>query len=174
VLTSTGAGSPPAFEAAGGGLTWVAPVATTSGTAVTFTGIPAGTKRITVILNRVSTDGTGVFIITLGDSGGLETSNYIGDGCSAGSGVDKTWASAGGICWQYTGQAAQTYSATIILNLADSSTNTWTAMGLGNLEIYDIEVGSGIKALSGELTQLSLTTLGPDTFDGGAVNINYE
>ena len=52
-------------------------VATTSGTAFNFTGIPATVKRINVLFNEVSTNGSSIVLIRLGDSGGIETSGYI-------------------------------------------------------------------------------------------------
>ena len=40
--------------------------ATTSGTAIDFTGIPSWVKRITVIINRVSTNGSSIPQIQIG------------------------------------------------------------------------------------------------------------
>jgi hypothetical protein len=60
--------------------------AITSGTAQTappatpqyfdFTSIPSWVKRITVMLNEVSTNGTSEVILQIGDSGGIETVSY--------------------------------------------------------------------------------------------------
>ena len=49
-----------------------------TGTSVEFAGIPSGVKRITVMLNGVSTSSTSPMQIQLGDSGGYETSGYNG------------------------------------------------------------------------------------------------
>jgi hypothetical protein len=54
-----------------------APVATTSGTSVSLTGIPAHTKTFTVNLNGVSTSGTSSLRIQIG-AGSAETSGYLG------------------------------------------------------------------------------------------------
>src|SRR3990167_6478732 len=51
--------------------------ASTSGTAIDFTGIPSGVKRITVMLFGVSTNSTSNYLIQIGDSGGIETSGYV-------------------------------------------------------------------------------------------------
>ena len=56
---------------------------TTSGTAIDFssgdgTGIPSWAKKITVMLNGVSTNGNGSVTIYLGANGSLETSGYAG------------------------------------------------------------------------------------------------
>jgi len=52
--------------------------ASTSGTSIDFTGIPSWVKRITVMFNGVSTNGTSNKQIQLGDSGGFETTGYLG------------------------------------------------------------------------------------------------
>src|SRR3990167_10877162 len=52
--------------------------ASTSGTSIDFTSIPAWAKRVTVQFVGVSTNGTSVPIVQIGDSGGLETSGYLG------------------------------------------------------------------------------------------------
>ena len=52
-------------------------VATTSGTAVDFTSIPSGVKRISMMFNQVSCNGTAPRLIQIGTSGGLVTSGYI-------------------------------------------------------------------------------------------------
>ena len=76
VLTSTGAGSPPAFEAVSAGFTMSSVTASTSGSAVAFTGIPSTAKMIIINLQMVSLSGSDAIIFQLGDSGGVETSGY--------------------------------------------------------------------------------------------------
>ena len=49
--------------------------ASTSGTSIDFTGIPSGTKRITVMLNGVSTNGTSLLQIQIGN-GSIVTTGY--------------------------------------------------------------------------------------------------
>jgi hypothetical protein len=53
-------------------------VASTSGTSIDFTSIPSWVKRITVMIAGVSTNGSSIIQIQLGDSGGVETSGYTG------------------------------------------------------------------------------------------------
>jgi len=53
-------------------------VATTSGTSIDFTGIPSWVKRITVMLNGVSTNGVEAVGIKLGTSGGIVSTGYVG------------------------------------------------------------------------------------------------
>jgi hypothetical protein len=60
-----------------GALTLATAKTTTSGTFVDFTGIPSWAKRITVMFNGVSTNGTSTFQIQVGTSAGVETTGYV-------------------------------------------------------------------------------------------------
>ncbi len=146
--------------------------ATTSGTEVDFTSIPAWVKRITVMLDGVSTDGTEEIMIQLGDSGGLETSGYVG---AAQQGTAAIGLSGGFILIQ-AGAATVVLSGQLILTLQDSANNTWAASGnFGRSDSPSLTVVAGVKPLSGTLTQVRLTSTGtPDDFDAGAVSIMYE
>jgi len=154
-------------------LTLATAVATTSGTSIDFTGIPSWAKRVTVLMNGVSTSGTSRPILQIGDSGGFETSGYSSVGAGFNSAIVDT----------ITGGFALTYSvwaATGVLSgnvtLANISGNTWTLSSvLGNTGVAAIHFGAGTKTLSDVLTQVRLTTVnGTDTFDAGTVNIMYE
>lgn len=150
--------------------------ATTSGTAIDFTSIPSGTKRITINLDGVSTSGTDNWLIQLGDSGGVEATGYVSVGSNVdGASTGSTGYTAGiGI---RSGAADVVAYGSVILTLEDSTNNTWCAAGTLNSDsTYDNTfVTSGRKALSAELDRVRLTTTGgTDTFDAGAVNITYE
>ncbi|MCE6993049.1 hypothetical protein, partial [Dyadobacter sp. CY323] len=60
------------------GLTSGTAVAATSGTSIPFNSIPAGIKRITINLADLSTSGSSLVMIQIGDSGGIETTGYKG------------------------------------------------------------------------------------------------
>lgn len=150
------------------------PTATTSGTSVTKTGIPSGSKRVTVTLNGVSTDGTGAIILRLGDSGGIETTGYVGrtTGINGGSAASPT----DGFALNSSSGAASTYTGVITLIRHDTSAHLWyaevnvTLSGGANHFI-----GSGYKTLSAELSQVSITTTaGTDNLDAGEINFHYE
>src|SRR3990172_6259162 len=76
-LQTLGAAANPQWAA---NITAMTAQATTSGTSFDFTGIPGGTKRITVMLDRVSLSGTDALLVQIGDSGGIETTGYISSG----------------------------------------------------------------------------------------------
>ncbi len=144
--------------------------ASTSGTAIDFTGIPAGTKRIVIMLNNVSTDGSKTMLCQIGDAGGIETSNYKGASLQGGSSGSST----AGFLLTRTFGAGNGFDGAITLNLQDGSDFTWTSShNMSNATVID--VGGGRKALSAELTQVRITTTAaPDDFDAGSINISYE
>jgi hypothetical protein len=148
-------------------------VASTSGTSIDFTNIPSWVKRITVMLDQVSTSGTSQYQLQIGTSGGIQNTGYVG--CSAylvagptASNFTSGWGIAPSVL------AADTYSGQIILALLNSSTGLWTC----NSVLYrttQIVMGGGSKTLSGTLDRVRIITVnGTDTFDAGSVNIMYE
>jgi len=148
--------------------------ASTSGTSIDFTSIPAWARRISINLVGVSTNGSSQFLVQIGDSGGIETSGYLGTGLSAAastSGVNNT----GGFGLNL-GAAGNVMHGRIVLELEDEANFTWTAMGVVGLSnSATIGLVAGSKSLSAALDRVRLTTAnGSDTFDAGAVNILYE
>ena len=169
-LQTQGAGANPQW-AAGGGVTLATPVATTSGTAIDFTGIPSTARLIFVMYNGVSLSGTANHRNQLGDSGGVETSGYVG---TVGSRTADTNLSAGFDIDFST--AATAISGTLILTCLDATNNIWTATGIFAADgtPQSIRYLSGRKPLSATLDRVRITSSnGTDTFDAGSVNILY-
>jgi len=149
-------------------------VASTSGTSIDFTDIPASTKRITVMLNGVSTNGTAQWLIQLGDAGGIENTGYISEGGFIGATTGSTA--------QTTGFGIRITAATSVLQGSATiclvSGTTWVAQGLfagsGSSAGFSY-ITSGSKTLSSTLDRIRITTTnGTDTFDAGSINILYE
>ena len=149
-------------------------VASTSGTSIDFTSIPSWVKRITVMFNGVSTNGTSNLLFQLGDSGGVENTGYLGSCTQLVSGVGSTGSTAGFIL--ANDLAANTHNGSIFISLQDSSTNTWVASGVfGQSNRAATILVGGSKALSATLDRIRITTVnGTDTFDAGSINILYE
>jgi hypothetical protein len=147
---------------------------TTSGTSVDFTGIPSWAKRITVMLNGVSTNGTSQTQIQVGD-GSFVTSGYIGAAALLvnGNTVTATTNSTGLKTDGYGAAVDTRYGTYFLTNI---SGNTWMFVGNGNtLGNDNVAVVAGRISLSGTLDRIRLTTVnGSDTFDAGSVNILYE
>lgn len=154
-----------------GALTLAAEQATTAGTAVDFTGIPSGVRWISVMLESISGNGTSIFRLQLGDSGGVETTGYDSR-CSSASG--NLTSTAGFDLFQSAVAAANNYSGLVILSLKDGTDNTWNVLWVFSRNDGAGSFGTGTKALSAVLDRVRLTTVnGTDTFDAGSVSINY-
>lgn len=152
-------------------------IATTSGTSHDFTSIPSWVKRITLMFNGVSTNGTSLPIVQIGDSGGIEATSYNG----AASGITSAVATENhstGFKLSVAGiaSASNIFTGQLTLSLMDSSTNTWAISGsLGLTSSASSVLVSGTKALSAALDRVRLTTVnGTDAFDAGSFNIYYE
>jgi hypothetical protein len=172
VLTSNGAGAAPTFQASSAsGITLATPQASTSGTAIDFTSIPSGTKRITIMFAAVSTDGTQKYIVQLGDSGGIETTGYK----SVCNTHTTTVAETTGMVLFPSTAAAQIYSGTAVLTVEDTSDFTWISSSSYGDEDSPGAFGFGRKSLTAELDRVRITSVSsPDTFDAGEINISYE
>ncbi|MEE8208244.1 MAG: hypothetical protein V3T88_04720 [Nitrosomonadaceae bacterium] len=146
--------------------------ASTSGTAIDFTSIPAGTKKITIMLAGVSTDGTEELLVQLGDSGGAETSGYL----SVTFNNAGKEASTAGFLVVRGSEVGSVHHGAVILTLENSSAFTWvSSSNLNKNDSTEGFGGSGSKSLSAELDRVRITTTGtPDDFDAGVINIQYQ
>jgi len=160
----------------GGAITSGTAVATTSGTSVDFTGIPSWVKRVTVMLNGVSTNGTTPALAIQLGAGSIATTGYIaGQTYSLVSGSTAGGLSSTTYFPIQFGVASYVVTGALVFNLLAS--NLWAAEGVVYNAItapYICQV-AGVVALSGTLDRVRLTTSnGTDTFDAGSVNILYE
>jgi hypothetical protein len=154
------------------GITSGTAVASTSGTSIDFTGIPSWVKRLTVIFNSISTNGTSLFLIQIG-SGSVEITGYVS---GASSRAAETTSTAGFVL-NPAGSAASGFTGHNIITLLGS--NLWVSSGIlpragtggdgfGNMS-------AGTKTTAGTLDRVRITTVnGTDTFDLGSINLMYE
>lgn len=146
-------------------------VASTSGTSIDFTGIPSWVKRITVMFQGMSTNGTSTRGVQLGTSGGYVTTGYQGATSLIGNSVVTTSVTFG--FGMYTNAAADTISGHMIIT--NISGNSWVASVVVKGNGPNTMTGGGDITLSGTLDRLRVTTNnGTDTFDAGSINILYE
>lgn len=148
-------------------------VASTSGTSIDFTGIPSWVKRITVMLNNVSTNGTSAYLIQIG-SGSFVTTGYTSQAWSA---TASTGVLANGLVLSNTLQSnLEVWTGICTLNLFSS--NTWVYTGMLSYAIGTSTgyfSGGNSPSLSGALDRIRITTVaGTATFDAGSINILYE
>lgn len=135
------------------------------------TNIPSWVKRITVMLNGVSTSGSSLIAVQLGTSSGLVTTGYTGYTWTGNT--NNTSHSYGFNITAVGYNSTHTvYGHALLTNI---SGNTWifsTTSGLvaGNTA----NCGGGSISLSGALTTVRLTTSSADTFDAGTASLMYE
>ena len=145
----------------------------TTNTSLDFTGIPSWAKRITVMLNGVSTSGISNIVLRLGTSSGIATTGYIS--------VMNALYSSIQVFQDSTGfpilipAAADTHGGNVTISSFGSS-NTWTVSGVVAASSPIAFTTSGYSPnLGGTLDRIRLTMAnGTDAFDGGSVNIMYE
>jgi hypothetical protein len=147
-------------------------VASTSGTSIDFTSIPSWVKRITVMFNGFSTNGSSNYLVQIG-SGSITSSGYIGATSVISSGVTSTNSTAGFIIGNGAASASFVLSGNLMLTLLGA--NTWTASGcFGGSDAARTITSGGSIALGGTLDRVRITTVSADTFDAGSINILYE
>jgi hypothetical protein len=152
-------------------------VASTSGTSIDFTGIPAWVKRITVMFNGVSTNGTSNFFVQLGTSAGITTSGYVSGVVTSGGSASSTTGTSSTSGIIITRVASADGVLTGMCVLANIGSNTYVSNGICVRQDAPtvMETGAAGISLSKPLTTIRITTgNGTDTFDAGSINIMYE
>jgi hypothetical protein len=145
---------------------------TASGTAVDFTGIPSWAKRITVMFNNVSTNGTSGMLIQIGTGGTPTTSGYFSNSSLSFTTQTAQLASTAGFVIFNNNIATTNYGNWVINNV---SGNNWVASGVYTALASQTGITAGGILLSGVLNIVRITTVnGTDTFDAGTINISYE
>jgi len=155
------------------GITSGTAVASTSGTSIDFTGIPSWVKRITVMFNGVSGNGTSSILVQLGTgSTTYTTSGYVATGSYTDTVTNYVTSSAGFPIFQ--NNASSAFSGTMVIT--NITGNTWIENHTGaNVTVIYSSYGGGNVALGAVLTAVRITRVnGTDTFDAGSINILYE
>lgn len=182
VVNTTGAYSNPTLLQGAGGealktinkIIITPTIASTSGTSIDFTGIPAWVKRITVMLTNVSTNGITSLMVQLGDSGGIEVTGYLGAESTA---VGATAAqNSTGFNIKTGTVAASLFHGVVTLVLIEASTNTWAQSGnIATSNTTQVGLSGGSKSLSAALDRIRITTSnGTDLFDAGSIALLLE
>jgi hypothetical protein len=147
-------------------------IASTSGTSIDFTGIPSWVKRVTVMFNGVSTNGSSTYQLQVG-SGSVVTTGYASTSSAGTGGVTTTTATTGHLVATQIAAAALCNGHCVLTNV---SGNIWVGSSLLlSTGGAGFAIGASNIALSGTLDRVRITTVnGTDTFDAGTINIFYE
>jgi hypothetical protein len=146
-------------------------VASTSGTSIDFVYIPNWAKRVTILLNGVSTNGTSTVLLRVGSGGTAQATGYVGNADNnSGTGASYTT----GLGLERAGSAAFARVGAAVFTSFGS--NTWIGTWVGaDTGATPVAIGATTVTLSGALDTVQLTTVnGTDTFDAGSINIMYE
>ena len=146
-------------------------VATTSGTSIDFTSLPAWVKKITVMFQGVSSNSSSLWLLQLGTSSGVTTSGYLGRVRDLGS-VTSAY-SAGFTLLTDSSNGAILHGLIQVVTLGS---NNFAMSGiLSRSDGANQYISGGSIALGGVLDRVRLTTVnGTDVFDAGSINILYE
>ena len=142
-----------------------------SGTAITFSGIPAWAERITIMLSGISLSGTANLQIQIG-SGSALTAGYVGQ-TWLGNTNNASYTS--GFLLSATSLATYVYYGHA--TLTNITSNSWVFSAAAGVTTAGAAVtgGGSNTTLGGALDRVIITTSnGTDTFDAGTVNIIYE
>ena len=148
-------------------------VASTSGTSIDFTGIPAWVKRITVMFQNVSLSASANILVQLGTgSTTYTTSGYASVSVvTEGPGNSVNSSTAGFVILD--GAAARVVSGHMVIT--NISGNNWISSHTGKITATTLPVyGAGDISLGAVLTAVRITSSSTDTFDAGSVNLLYE
>lgn len=155
-------------------LTQMTAQASTSGTFIDFTGIPSWVRRITVMFNGVSTNGSSLLLVQIG-SGSVVTTGYLSAGSAIGAASAASTTSTIGFLFGNFNTAGGVNVGSVVLT--NVSGNSWVANGgvyITTVPQTSFCFGSS-PALSGALDRVRITTVnGTDVFDAGSINVLYE
>lgn len=146
--------------------------ATTSGSSVSFSGIPTWVKRVTILFKSVTVSNTDNILVQIGPSGGLTTSGYT-SGSSAVTGANSASSASNGFC--IVGVTSNVFSGIMTVCLLDASNYVYVSSHAGsNFNGNNNSFGGGQVTSTDLITQLKILTSGAGTFSAGSVNILYE
>lgn len=149
-----------------------------SGTAIEYTGIPAGTKRITVMVVGLSTNGTSNVQVQVGDaSNGFATATYVTSYAKfANAGAVAAGAVTTGWIVHTAGSATAAVTGKLVIDLLIDGATTWVGSGsFARTDNGDFNISAGYKTIGAVIDRIRITTVnGTDTFDVGVVNVSYE
>ena len=143
-----------------------------TGTSVDFTGIPSWVKRITVMFDGVSTNGSSGILVQIGNES-IEISGYVSTGITTtttSSYVFTTSSTSGFLIRHIT----PSYLCTGVMELFTNGNNIWIEKATTYQDGSSFNTSVGRKELN-LISRIRITTVnGTDQFDAGTINISWE
>lgn len=148
-------------------------IATTSGTSKELGSIPSTARRVVLILNGVSTNGTSGIDIRVG-SGSLASTGYSGAGSIILNGTSPSVISRTSGAYVNNTTAANNVSGRAVFTKVTG--NTWHIEFVGAIDgVANILVSSAIVTLGGVLDRVGVASWnGTDAFDAGSIAMTWE
>jgi microcystin-dependent protein len=137
--------------------------------------IPAGAKRVTLMLDGVSVSATANIDVQVGTGSTPDTTGYTSSyGALTGANTNSTVSVTTAFRLLNNAGAAAVITTTLTLNLMDAAINKWLASGNGNRSdvAYNI-LTSGAKVLTGQLGVIRVLA-STGNFDAGSISVSYE
>ncbi len=143
-----------------------------SGSGVQMGGIPSWAKRVTVLFENVALSGSDALVLELGTASSIESTGYLGGGCSVSSSAIATTYTTGFLI--LVGSSTYTLAGSIVL--ASMGSNTWAVNGAAAIftGVSANLFTAGRKSLADALTRVQLRTSGSNTFVGGTATLLWE
>jgi len=148
-----------------------------SGTAVDFTGIPTWARKMTLVVNGLSTSGNSPIVVVLGTAAGFQLTGYSGsvfNDINAGTSQAANYSGTAGLPLVLSWDASGFLTGMIdFFNVKDF---VWVGSGqFGRADGAAFHRTAGAKDLAAALDRVRVTTAnGADTFDFGQVNLLFE
>lgn len=146
-------------------------------TSVLFADLPSWAKKVTVMFDDVSTNGTNAIIIRLGTSSGIDASSYRGNCIGNSGGATYTASNVTSNAFAVSASATAAKSISGAASIINITSNQWVVSGTmsrSDGSAYGEHFAGG-KTLSSTLSQILITTVGgTNTFDSGTFNVLYE
>lgn len=160
-------------ELAGSLITLGTAVTASSQANIDYTGIPSWVNRITLSFSGLSTNGTNLRQVQIGN-GSFVATGYTGGHGTIGAGSAAGGTLSTGFALGFQNLAADAFSGH--MTITRQTGNTWVASAIGGGPSGNIAVvAGGSISLAGALDRVRITTVGgADTFDVGSVNISWD
>lgn len=150
---------------------YATPVATTSGTAADFTGLPAGLREIKLILDGVSLSGSDDLLVQIGGASGLATTGYTSTTVYAGASGNERVNATDGFRVRFNASGA---TLTGVMQFVRPVDNYWITTHVVSHSGGDsASHGGGSVDVAETLDRVRVTRTGSDTLDAGRVILAY-